>query len=199
MFQNNGLSLDQAPPISVVLRFFLGGSLFGLAAGIWLTLQGPVALDPATPAALILTHLLTLGVMLSFMLGALFQMLPVLAGVAFRDPTLLAIRSQWPLIFGTLLLLSAFATTEGTLYLLAALLLGVGLLPVAGRMLRRLLELKDHSPSSRGMGFALYNLLLLFLVGAWLAALMGDGPVGGTCWPCGSSTWGWGFLAGLPC
>ena len=173
MFQNNGLSLDQAPPISVVLRFFLGGSLFGVGAGIWLTLQGPVALDPATPAALILTHLLTLGVMLSFMLGALFQMLPVLAGVAFSNPTLLAIRSQWPLIFGTLLLLSAFATTEGTLYLLAALLLGVGLLPVAGRMLRRLLELKDHSPSSRGMGFALYNLLLLFLVGAWLAALMG--------------------------
>jgi hypothetical protein len=175
MFQNNGLSLDQAPPISVVLRFFLAGSLFGIAAGIWLMLRGASALDPATPAALILTHLLTLGVMLSFMLGALFQMLPVLAGVAFRHPSLLAIRSQWPLIFGTLSLLSAFGTAQAPLYLLAALLLGAGLLPVALRMLLRLYRLRDHSASSRGMGFALYNLLLLFLVGLWLAALMGGG------------------------
>jgi hypothetical protein len=179
MFQNSGLSLDQAPPISVVLRFFLGGSLFGVAAGGWLLRQGPEALNPAAPEGLILTHLLTLGVMLSFMLGALFQMLPVLAGVAFRRPTIMAIRSQWPLVAGTLLLLGAFATASGALYLLAALLLGAGLLPVSVAMLRRLYDLPDHSPSSRGMGFSLYNLLLLFLVGVWLAAMMGGWTAGG--------------------
>ena len=86
MFQNSGLSLDQAPPISVVFRFFLAGSLWGIAAGIWLFFAGAPALEPSTPEALILTHMLTLGVMLSFMLGALFQMLPVLAGVALHDP-----------------------------------------------------------------------------------------------------------------
>jgi len=173
MFQNSGLSLDQAPPISVVLRFFLAGSLWGIAAGAWLLLQGPSALNPAAPEGLILTHILTLGVMLSFMLGALFQMLPVLAGVALKDPVTLAIRSQWPILFGTLALLSAFGSASAPLYLLATLLLGAGLLPVAWRMLRRLYLLQDHSASSRGMGFALYNLLLLVLIGFWMIALLG--------------------------
>ena len=182
MFQNNGLSLDQAPPISVVLRFFLAGSLFGIAAGLWLMLRGAAALDPATPEALILTHLLTLGVMLSFMLGALFQMLPVLAGVSFPNPSLLAVRTQWPLIFGLVTLLTAFATAEGVLYLIAVLLLGAALLPVTLRMLGRLYRLQNHSSSSRGMGFALYNLFLLFLIGGWLSALMG----------------GWTFRGDLP-
>ena len=86
MFQTSGLSLDQAPPISVVLRFFLGGSLFGIAAGLWLLVHGESALIPAASAGQIMTHLLTLGVMLSFMLGALFQMLPVLDDLVYPDP-----------------------------------------------------------------------------------------------------------------
>ena len=94
MFQNSGLSLDQAPPISVVLRFFLGGTLFGITAGLWLLFQGESALSPSVSAGQIMTHLLTLGVMLSFMLGALFQMLPVLAGIALPDPVKTSIRTQ---------------------------------------------------------------------------------------------------------
>ncbi|WP_292657461.1 hypothetical protein [Nitratifractor sp.] len=194
MFQNSGLSLDQAPPISVVLRFFLAGSLWGIAAGAWLLLQGPSALNPAAPQGLILTHLLTLGVMLSFMLGALFQMLPVLAGVALKNPVTLAIRSQWPILFGTILLLSAFGSGSSTLYLLAALLLGAGLLPVAWRMLRRLYRLRDHSASSRGMGFALYNLLLLLLVGFWMIALLSGWSSRGDLWALRQVHLGLGLL-----
>ena len=173
MFQNSGLSLDQAPPISVIFRFFLAGSLWGIAAGIWLFFAGASALDPSTPDALILTHMLTLGVMLSFMLGALFQMLPVLAGVALHDPVKAAIRSQYPILFGTVFLLSAFATASSVLYAFALLFLGIGLLPIAVRMLSRLYRLPSHSPSSRGMGFSLYNLLLLVIVGGWMLALLG--------------------------
>jgi hypothetical protein len=172
MFQNSGLPLDQAPPISVVLRFFLAGSLWGIAAGLWLLAQGAEALHPASSAALILTHLFTLGVMLSFMLGALFQMLPVLAGVSFHEPVKLALRSQWPILFGTLILLIAFGTMSPPLYLLAILLLAAGLIPVAWRMLRRLLMLHRHSPSSRGMGFALFDLLLLFGIGVWMVGIL---------------------------
>ena len=173
MFQNNGLSLEQAPPISVVLRFFLAGSVWGTGAGIWLALKGPESIDPSDFSALIMTHMLTLGVMLSFMFGSLFQMLPVLAGISFRHPEEMAVRAQYPVIAGTFLLISAFATSSGALYILAGLLLSAGILPVAASMLKRLYSLRDHSPSSRGIGFSVYNLLLLFSIGIWLAAIMG--------------------------
>ncbi|WP_456432093.1 hypothetical protein, partial [Nitratifractor sp.] len=181
MFQNSGLSLEQAPPIAVVLRFFLAGSLFGIAAGVWLLVYGVAAVDPADPAGLVLTHLLTIGVMLSFMLGALFQMLPVMAGVAMRSPTLDAIRTQWPMIAGLIFLLIGFVHPGAGVFAFAAALLGVALLPVALRMLRRLGGLQSHSPSSRGMGFALFDLILtvglgLVLVGMRSGLDLGDYP-----------------------
>jgi len=62
VFDQNGLSLDQAPPITVVFRFFIFGALFGIGSGLFLAWQGPAALEPAETAGRIMTHLLTLGV-----------------------------------------------------------------------------------------------------------------------------------------
>jgi hypothetical protein len=86
MFQSNALSLDMAPPIKSVLRFFITATLFGMVAGIFIIIFSDKILNYASSEALILTHTLTLGVMASFMLGALFQMLPVLCGVAIKAP-----------------------------------------------------------------------------------------------------------------
>lgn len=171
MFEQNGLSLDQAPPISVVLRFFLAGSLWGVAAGIWLMFQGSTAIAPAMPEALILTHMLTLGVMFSFMLGALFQMLPVLAGLSIQAPSVLAIRTQYPLMAGTLFLLLAFGSGGGAYYILATFFLLVGLLPALGFILIRLEKVATHSASSRGMAHALFNALVVLTLGVILAGL----------------------------
>ena len=165
MFQNSGLSLDQAPPISVVLRFFLAGSLFGITAGLWLLFRGDAALDPSASDGQILTHLLTLGVMLSFMLGALFQMLPVLAGVALENPVRTSIRTQYPLIAGIIFLLLAFEQGSRPLYAAAGFFLTVSLFPPIVWILRRLLALPSHSSSSRGMGFSLFDLIVLLLLG----------------------------------
>ena len=79
MFNQSGLSLDQAPPLSVVLRFFVTASLFGIVAGVLLLIFGDSVFDASTKEARVLTHILALGVMGPFMLGALFQMLPVIA------------------------------------------------------------------------------------------------------------------------
>ena len=86
MFSQNGLSLEQAPPISVVFRFFFVGALFGIIAGISIFFYGMDIFDASSTAAITFTHLLTLGVMLSFMFAALFQMLPVIAGVTLTSP-----------------------------------------------------------------------------------------------------------------
>jgi len=173
MFNQNGLSLDQAPPISVVFRFFLGGSLFGLLAGLLVLCFGTAIFDASDIEAVILTHTLTLGVMLSFMFAALFQMLPVIAGVTLPAPTTKANWVQYPFSLGVLSLLTAFHTGSGTLFTAASLLLGTSMLGITGIMLRNLLRLPHHSASSGGMSVALVALGTLTLLGLYLALSLG--------------------------
>jgi len=81
MLTTANLSLDQAPPISIPFRFFLTTPLFGLLAGALLLIEGESALASRwAPPTLALTHLFTLGVLAMTMCGAMFQMLPVVAG-----------------------------------------------------------------------------------------------------------------------
>lgn len=168
MFDQQGLSLEQAPPISVVLRFFLGGTVFGVLAGIALFFYGTDIFDPSTAGALTFTHLLTLGVMLSFMLGALFQMLPVIAGVVLDVPVQKANLVQYPLILGIVALLAAFNHPVPWLYTTASILLGSTLLYVVVMMLQALMRLSYHSASSKGMTAALVSLGLLTLLALYL-------------------------------
>jgi len=179
MFQQNGLSLDQAPPISVVFRLFLMASFFGILAGFWILFYQETVFDPASRAAIILTHTLTLGVMASFMLGALFQMLPVIAGVVLDSP----IRRSWwiqaPFALGTVTLLLAFNfPAYSQLYTSASLLLGTSLLGAITLMLSKLIKLSHHSSSSRGMMIALFTFGVTLLLAFYLTATLG-GFVGG--------------------
>ena len=173
MFQQNGLSLDQAPPITVVFRLFFAASLFGILAGFLILFYRETIFDPTSIGALTLTHTLTLGVMASFMLGALFQMLPVIAGVVLESP----IRRSWgiqvPFTGGTLILLLAFNTpTWDSLYLIASLLLGSSLLGALFLMLAKLSRLTHHSASSRGMTRALVALAVTLLLAFYLTATL---------------------------
>ena len=171
MFQNRGLSLEQAPPISVVFRFFLVGAIFGVIEGLWILFQGEKAVDGYSNIGLVTTHIFTLGVMLSFMLGALFQMLPVIAGVSFSEPIKRAIHTQYPTLFGTVILLFALYYDSPLAYTIAGVLLVIGLFPIAFEMLNRLILLPHHSASSRGMGFALYGLIFTISLGLVLIAV----------------------------
>ncbi len=77
----NGLSLDQAPRLSVPAAFFLTIPIGILAAGCILIGSGTTALiTPWAPQTLALTHAGTLGVLAMGMVGALYQMTPVIAG-----------------------------------------------------------------------------------------------------------------------
>ena len=168
MFNQNGLSLDQAPPISVVFRFFIAGALFGIGAGLTLIGFGDRVFALHTPPALILTHLFTLGVMLSFMFAALFQMLPVIAGVKLTAPIQKANRLQSPFVLGTLSLLAAFYTAQPWLYGISSLLLGGSLFYTLFIMLKNLFELSHHSTSSKGMILALLSLAIVTLLALYL-------------------------------
>jgi hypothetical protein len=82
---NEKLSLDQAPPLAIPLSFFALAPLALLGAGALLVILGAAPLAAWwSPSAVALTHLLTLGFLGSVMLGALYQMLPVVASAPVR-------------------------------------------------------------------------------------------------------------------
>ena len=175
MFNQGGLSLQQAPPISVVLRFLITGASFGVLLGVvllagYLFLGNPFLEHSFT---LIVIHILALGVMASFMLGALFQMLPVVAGVVIKVPTKKAMVVHLLFLIGLCLQLFAFATNNSLGYLGAALFLGSGLLFATVLMLSQLLRVPNHSSSSKGMLFALASFVIVILLGVYLLSVLG--------------------------
>ena len=172
MFAQNGLSLDQAPPISVVFRFFLSGALFGLLAGVMILLFQTNIFNPYSTEALILTHTLTLGVMLSFMFAALFQMLPVIAGVILSSPVKKANFVQYPFILGVLSLLLGFYTSQTWLFILASLLLGGSIFYITAIMLKNLIQLQNHSASSKGMMVALIALAMVIILALYMTGTL---------------------------
>jgi hypothetical protein len=179
MFDQNGLSLDQAPPVSVVFGLFLMGAFWGILTGIAILYYRSDIFDFSSTGALVITHLMTLGVMMGFMLGALFQMLPVIAGVILEAPIPRSNLIKVLLLAGTLTLLSGFITHSGILFLFASILLGASLLYVAVAMGSKLWKLSHHSASSRGMLFSMISLLILVLLALYMT-LTYAGLVDGT-------------------
>ena len=172
MFQNSGLSLEQAPPIVVVLRFFITGTIFGVIASIMLFFVGGDISDFSLPQTIALTHLFTLGVMGSFMFGALYQMLPVLCGVHIKGAELLALRVNYIFIFGITALVVAFFTNAMVLSIFAALFLAYSLFFTAFAMLGQLRKVQ-HNNSSRGMTLSLIALIVVVLLGITLLVIRG--------------------------
>ncbi|MDQ1363690.1 MAG: hypothetical protein QG652_1552 [Pseudomonadota bacterium] len=75
------LSLNQAPAISIPLRFFITAPIFAMIAMVLWLINGPELMqDRWLPQTLAFTHLMTLGFITMTMMGALFQLLPVISG-----------------------------------------------------------------------------------------------------------------------
>ena len=165
MFSQGGLSLEQAPPISVVLRFFITGGIFGVILSLFMLFN--------IQNSLIVVHLLGLGVMASFMLGAMFQMLPVIAGVVIKTPTKKALITHILLSLGILLQIGAFSTFNSYLYLFASIILGGGVLYASTLMFKELIKIKDHSSSSKGMLFAISSFIIAILLGVVMLLTLG--------------------------
>jgi hypothetical protein len=158
VFDQGGLSLDQAPPISVILGLFAVGGMFGVLSGISVLFYGDTIFDPSSVGAVVTVHMLSLGVMMSFMLGALFQMLPVVAGIALESPIPKANLAKVLLILGVSFLIGGFVTNSELLFIFASISLGALLLYVVALMTSRLVSISSHGASSRGILFALFSM-----------------------------------------
>ena len=121
-----GLAFEQAPPFALPLRFFLTAPLFLLAAGLLIALAPDALASRWAPQALALTHVLTLGFLAMAMMGALMQMLPVVAGSTLPMPRFVAWFSHVPITLGTLALIAGFLTAVPFAFTLGFVLLGIG-------------------------------------------------------------------------
>src|ERR1700690_1647119 len=135
-----GLSFEQAPPFSVPMRFFVTAPLFLLAAAVLLVFDPEALSSRWTPQALALTHALTLGFLAMVMLGALMQMLPVVADAALPAPRFVAWFTHLPLVAGTIALMAGFLGAGSEAFGAGILLLGLSFaifLAAAGTSLAR--------------------------------------------------------------
>ncbi|HIQ30906.1 MAG TPA: hypothetical protein EYH49_01900 [Aquifex aeolicus] len=149
-----GLSISYLPPFPIVAGFFITSAFFGLIGAI-------LALYSSVSGGFVLrelVHTYTLGFLGMVMFGALFQMLPVVAGAIIGRPLLKAALLHASLFVGTL------TFVFGSIYL-GNVLAGGGMGTAAAYMLYKLFTVRAHDPTPYGMRFALFFLLVGTAVG----------------------------------
>ena len=123
------LSTEQAPPISIPLRFFAVAPIFlALAALLLAAADGNPFANLHAPSQIAATHYVTLGFMAMVMVGAVQQLLPVVIGSPMPAPRLVAWFTFLPLIAGVLALSTGFMLGKMELLGLSWPLLGLAFL-----------------------------------------------------------------------
>ncbi len=189
------LSFEQGPPISAPLRFFITAPLFAMCAGVLLLWAGPELFASRwTPAALALTHLITVGFMMQVMLGAMQQLLPVMTGANIRRPLLVATLVHTAITLGGILLVLAFLTAKPLLFGCAVASLGGGVAIFIGAAVQALQGVPTTSPIVRGMRLGLLGLCVTVSIGLLNAVSMGW-SLGLPLEQLANVHLGWGFVA----
>lgn len=175
---NPGLAYEDTPPLSAPLRFFLTAPLFGLAAGLVLLFDSESLASRWTPGALAMVHLFAAGFMLQVMLGALLQVLPVVAGATLPAPRLVARITHVLLAAGASGLAFGLGGGSPGAIIGGGALLGCGLvvfLTASLIGLARAQPARGASRTPRDLRLALSALGLTTLLGIALAVALGGG------------------------
>lgn len=174
-----GLAFSNSPALSVPLRFFLNVPLFVLLAAALLLWAGADALSSRwNPVTLALTHLMTLGVLASAMIGALLQILPVATNINALHPKFTATLVHALLTLGTLVLAAAFLLAKPLLFKIATVLLLVSLLWLViavslGLWQHRSLAAPQSANELQAIQLAITALFITASLGVSLASALG--------------------------
>ncbi len=196
------LSFEQAPPFHVPLRFLLSAIPFGIAAGVLLIFSTDELGSRWSPSVLALTHLITVGLMLQAMCGAILQITPVAIGANVPAPALLASVVHPCLLLGAVLLVAGFLGAGDLFYAFGATGLLLGIVPFALVTLYALWRAPVRNPSRLAMMLALAGLLATAAYGASLALARGGlpspAPLANTAahFRLGWTVWGLALLCG---
>lgn len=167
----SGLSFNALPPIDLPFRFFLTAPFFMLACAGLVFYSGPeLWLSRWQPAMLALTHGFTLGFLTMVMMGALLQLLPVIAGLGIAKPRLIASSAHLLLTLGCLNLMLGFVLYHVWLLTTAAVLLALSFIIYGSALIGVLIKKLSQGDSIIGFRLALISLLVVVTLGLTLLA-----------------------------
>ncbi|HEU0233752.1 MAG TPA: hypothetical protein VFQ94_01290 [Gallionella sp.] len=170
------LSTEQAPPISVPLRFFIAAPVFLALVALLLAMVGgnPFA-ALHSPAQIAATHHITLGFMAMVMLGAIQQLLPVVIGSPMPASRLVAWFTFLPLIAGTLSLSAGFMLGKPALLNLSWPLLGLAFLVFIAASLTSLVRATAKNATKTALLLSILSLAGAVTFGMLLAGGYANG------------------------
>ena len=160
-----GLSLDQAPPISVPLRFFLVAPLFAIAAALVVLFSDGMVLTQFEPRTIVALHLITIGFFSFVMLGALTQMLPVIANATIYKVDTIAGSAHLLLLFGLFCFGFGFLMTQPLFFTLAYGFLGGGFALVIFSILNSIRKVTNFTPTIKTMVMSLVFAAVVVVLG----------------------------------
>ncbi len=167
--QLNGLSVDQAPPIAVPLRFFLTAPLFGIIAGVLILLNDSHTLmNRYSIDAIIITHAITIGMFTFVMFGALTQMLPVLAGAKIGEVKRVTLFSYLLLSSGLISMILGLKFSLSFLTSYAYVGIGLGFLTMVLGIVYAIRNVKNFTATIKGMATSLLFAFFTACLGSFL-------------------------------
>jgi len=168
---NQGLSLDQAPPISVPFRFFLTAPIFGILLGI-LFFFSPfeTVSNQYSHEAIGAVHLFTLGILSMIIFGAMQQMMPVLAGAVIQKPRLFANIVHTSLTLGTLFLSAYFIFSIKIALHIGVLLLAVAFLTFSYYSIKLLFKVEFLTSTVKAMRLFAVCTFITLILGLYIAS-----------------------------
>ncbi|MCP4274373.1 MAG: hypothetical protein GY781_20815 [Gammaproteobacteria bacterium] len=170
--KTSNLSLDQAPPEDIPFRYLLTGPAFGILAGILLSVYGErIFITAWSLDTVALVHMITLGWLTLIMIGAFYQMVPVLVGGHVPWNHLSRI-NYYSLVSGILSLISGFLFWKIILLKSAAVLLLVSFSLFITQILTALFRVKANRPVVYAMRSSVICLALAVAAGITMIGVL---------------------------
>ena len=164
-----GLSTDQAPPISVPFRFFITAPFFAILIGlIFINYPLDSIFNRYSNIAIAVTHIFTLGVLSMLIIGAMLQMLPVLAGVVIKNSIIFANVVHISLTIGTLGLSGGFLFESNLALSIGGLFLVIAFFTFFFTIIKSLFKVTYITSTVNGMKFFSIGGLITILLGIFL-------------------------------
>ncbi len=162
--RDSGLSLDQAPPLQIPLRFFVTAPIFGIVAGLFILAFVPSLAARSSLEVITLTHFFTIGFLAMVMIGAMFQMLPVVAGARFKYQNILAPLIHSLLSGGLIVFAYGIYTYTSIAMIVAMVLMAFAFLMFIFSTLSALIKAKNVTPTIKAFIFSLLSLFIAILL-----------------------------------